>query len=62
MDRYPKASSIADNRIVFRIKGNRYRLIVHIFYPQRMVYVKFFGTHAQYDKIDATTVDDFSDL
>lgn len=62
LDRYPTASSVGDNRIVFRLKGNQYRLIVYIFYPQRIVFVKFFGTHAEYDKIDATTVDDFSDL
>lgn len=60
--RYPSARTIAGNRVVFNIKGNRYRLIVYIYYPARIVYVKFFGTHAEYDKIDATTVDDFSDF
>lgn len=57
--RYPKASILSDNRVVFDIKGNSYRLIVHIFYPARIVYIKFFGTHAEYDKVDAVTVDDF---
>lgn len=57
--RYADASILADNRVVFNIKGNRYRLIVHIFYPARIVYIKFFGTHAEYDKVDAITVDDF---
>ena len=60
VDRYPSASPLGGNRVVFNIKGNQYRLIVYIFYPGRMVYMKFFGTHAEYDKIDATTVDDFS--
>ncbi len=60
--RYPKASILADNRFVFDIKGNQYRLIVYIFFPARLVYIKFFGTHADYDKVDATTVDDFGDF
>jgi mRNA interferase HigB len=58
--RFPKASILEDNRFVFDIKGNQYRLIVYIFFPARLVYIKFFGTHAEYDKVDATTVDDFS--
>ena len=62
LDRYPSARPIGSNRVVFNIKGNQYRLIVYIFYPQRMVFVKFFGTHAEYDEIDATTVDDFGDI
>jgi len=57
--RYPKASILTGNRVVFDIKGNSYRLIVAIFYPARIVYVKFFGTHAEYDKVDALQVDDF---
>ena len=61
-DRYPNARPIADNRVIFNIKGNQYRLIVHVYYPARIVYIKFFGTHAEYDEIDATTVDDFSDI
>lgn len=61
-DRYPHVSIIGDNRFVFNIRGNNYRLIVHVFFPARVVYVKFFGTHADYDDIDALTVDDFSDI
>lgn len=60
--RYPSASILEDNRFVFDIKGNKYRLIVHIFFPARVVYIKFFGTHADYDEVDAVTVDDFSDV
>lgn len=53
----PKASVVADNRIVFNIAGNAYRLIVAFNYRHRAGYVKFFGTHAEYDRIDAATVD-----
>ena len=45
---------------MFNIKGNDYRLIVAIAYKMQYVYVKFIGTHADYDKVDATTVDQFS--
>lgn len=47
---------VADNRIVFDISGNKYRLIVHVAYPFKRVLIKFIGTHAEYDKIDAGTV------
>ena len=56
---YANASIIANNRVVFNIKGNDYRLIVAIAYRMKYVYVKFIGTHAEYDKVDATTVDQF---
>lgn len=58
-DTYASASIIANNRVVFNIKGNDYRLIVAIAYRMQYVYIKFIGTHAEYDKIDATVVDDF---
>jgi mRNA interferase HigB len=61
-ERYPGASILGDNRFVFDIKGNQYRLIVHIFFPAKVVYIKFFGTHDGYDEVDATSVDDFSDF
>ena len=47
---------VADNRVIFDIAGNRYRLIVHVAYTHKHVLVKFAGTHAEYDKIDAETV------
>lgn len=47
---------VGDNRLVFDLGGNRYRLIVHVAYAYRRVLVKFIGTHAQYDRIDAETV------
>jgi mRNA interferase HigB len=55
-EKYRNASFLKDNRVVFNIKGNDYRLIVKINYPYRMVYVRFVGTHAEYDKIDAKEV------
>lgn len=47
---------VADNRAVFDIAGNRYRLVVHISYDYKAVLIKFIGTHAEYDKIDAGSV------
>jgi mRNA interferase HigB len=53
---YPSASFLADNRVVFNIKGNTYRLIVKINYNYSMIWIRFVGTHAEYDKIDATKI------
>jgi len=53
---YPDASILKARRVVFNICGNRYRLIVKINYPYRVVYIRFVGTHAQYDCIDAESV------
>lgn len=50
------ASILRDARVVFNIGGNKYRLVVWINYPYRVVYVRFVGTHAEYDRIDAQTV------
>ncbi len=47
---------LADNRVVFDVAGNRYRLVVHIAYKYNRVLIKFVGTHAEYDKIDAEIV------
>jgi Uncharacterized protein conserved in bacteria len=44
------------NRVVFNIKGNTYRLIVRIHYNTGIVFIRFLGTHPEYDEIDATTV------
>ena len=54
--RYPSADIISGNRIVFNIKGNTYRLIVKIHYNTGIVFIRFVGTHGQYDKVDAETV------
>ena len=53
---YPSASILNDNRAVFNIKGNNYRLIVKISYEYEMVWIRFIGTHAEYDKINANTI------
>lgn len=53
---YPSASLLAENRVVFNIKGNSYRLIVKINYEYQMIWIRFIGTHAEYDKIDATKI------
>jgi mRNA interferase HigB len=53
---YRHASFIADNRVIFNIGGNKYRLVVHVNYDFRIVYIKFIGTHAEYDRIDPETV------
>ena len=57
-NRYATASFIGKNRVVFNIKGNDYRLIVALSHHFQAIYIKFVGTHAQYDKIDAATVED----
>lgn len=53
---YGTASFLPDNRVVFNIGGNKYRLIVHVAYKSGILYVKFIGTHAEYDVIDAKKV------
>lgn len=50
------ASFLAGDRVVFNIKGNDYRLIVAIRYRSQIIYVRFVGTHRDYDRVDATTV------
>lgn len=55
-EKYRNASMIGGNRVVFNIKGNDYRLIVRINYPARIVYVRFVGTHAEYDAIDVQEI------
>lgn len=53
---YQNASILADNRLVFNIKGNEYRLIVKIHYNMGVVYIRFIGTHREYDDVDAETI------
>jgi mRNA interferase HigB len=55
-EKYRSASFVKGNRVIFNIKGNDYRLIVKINYEYRVVYVRFVGTHAEYDEIDAKEV------
>jgi mRNA interferase HigB len=53
---YPKASILKASRVVFNIKGNDYRLVARVQYQAGALAIRFFGTHAEYDKIDAETV------
>src|ERR1039457_2732216 len=53
---YRNASIVANNRVVFNIKGNDYRLIVMVNYRFGIVYIRFIGTHAAYDRIDVTQI------
>jgi mRNA interferase HigB len=53
---HPKASILKSGRVVFNIKGNHYRLVAALNYPAGVIAIRFFGTHAEYDKIDAETV------
>jgi mRNA interferase HigB len=53
---YRSASFIANNRIVFNIKGNDYRLVAAMHYNRGMMFIRFVGTHREYDKIDAAKI------
>ena len=53
---YPSASVLEDNRVVFNIKGNKYRLIVKINFDYKMLWIRFIGTHSEYDKINANKI------
>jgi mRNA interferase HigB len=53
---FNSASLLPGNRVVFNIGGNKYRLVVKINYPFRIVYVRFVGSHREYDQIDVTSV------
>ena len=55
-DTYRNASIVANNRVVFNIKGNKYRLVVAVQYEYGIVYIRFIVTHREYDKIDAATI------
>ena len=54
--RYHSADLLPGNRVVFNIKGNTYRLIVRIHFNTGIVFIRFVGTHADYDRIDAATI------
>jgi mRNA interferase HigB len=53
---YPGASIIGNDRIVFNIKGNSYRLIVKINFDYQMIWIRYIGTHSEYDKVNAKTI------
>jgi mRNA interferase HigB len=53
---YPNARIIESSRMIFNIKGNHYRLIIKINFKFGMIWIRFIGTHSEYDKIDPNTV------
>jgi mRNA interferase HigB len=53
---YKSASLIGDDRVVFNIMGNNYRLVVRIVFDYKTIQIKWFGTHAEYDRVDVKTV------
>jgi len=53
---YANASILKDNRIVFNIKGNSYRLVAKFNFEKQWIFIRFVGTHAEYDKINADTI------
>ena len=53
---FRSADFVGDNRVIFNIGGNKYRLVVHIYYPHRIVRTKFIGTHRQYGRINPEPV------
>lgn len=53
---FGNSSILKDGRVVFNIAGNKYRLVVWINYNYKIVYIRFIGTHAQYDEIDAQSI------
>jgi len=55
-EKYGLASIIGGNRVVFNIKGNKYRLVTEINYQMKVVNIRFFGTHKEYDKINAEEI------
>jgi mRNA interferase HigB len=57
---YPSATVLNAERVIFRIKGNDYRAIVAFDFQRYAAFVKFIGTHAEYDKVDALTIDLYS--
>lgn len=53
---YPSASILSNQRIIFNLKGNNYRLIIKINYAYQIIWIRFIGTHSEYDKINANEI------
>ncbi len=58
LSEFPRSSIVGSNKIVFKIRGNEYRLIVEVNYKFRRIWIRFIGTHAEYDKVNAERVKD----
>ena len=56
LDHHPRTSALPRNRVVFRIRGNRYRIVAAVNYRFNTISIRFVGTHAEYDTIDARRV------
>ena len=56
LERFPKASIVGSDKVVFRISGGSYRIVARVFYPGRIVYIRFVGTHDEYERIDVEEV------
>jgi mRNA interferase HigB len=56
---FPDAEPVKNNRVVFNLAKNKYRLIVQISYVRQWIFIKFIGTNFEYDQVDANTVDQF---
>lgn len=54
--KYPKARTIPGNRVIFKILGNKYRLVIKIEYTSGLIFIRFIGTHKEYDRINAEEV------
>lgn len=52
---FPSADYVGNDRVVFDVKGNKYRIVVLVFFSGQKMFIRFVGTHAEYDKIDSTT-------
>ena len=55
-DQYRNASFVGNDRVVFNIAGNKYRLVVAVHYKKKIIFIRFIGTHSEYDKINVETV------
>jgi|SRR3954468_7469542 len=53
---FPTADYIGNNRVIFDIKGNKYRIVVVVFFMGQKIFIRFIGTHAEYDKIDVKKI------
>ena len=53
---FPSCNFVGENRVVFNISGNKYRLVVYVRYDIQIVYIRFIGTHAEYDKINVKEI------